>query len=123
MKTSKSISTNQKGRNQMITTDYRVNKEINETILKSNGFNRYSTYKCYIYKDLIQFVIHINIEEKDWDYQVIDVCNESLYTPYYDREFGKNSIICELDKKIENIINEMIKSKIFIKNGDDHNSN
>lgn len=107
----------------MITTDYRVNKEINETILKSNGFNRYITYKCYIYKDLIQFVIHINIEEKDWDYQVIDVCNESLYTPYYDREFGKNSIICELDKKIENIINEMIKSKIFIKNGDDHNSN
>lgn len=107
----------------MITTDYRVNKKINETILKSNGFNRYSTYKCYIYKDLIQFVIHINIEEKDWDYQVIDVCNESLYTPYYDREFGKNSIICELDKKIENIINEMIKSKIFIKNGDDHNSN
>ena len=107
----------------MITTDYRVNKEINETILKSNGFNRYSTYKCYIYKDLIQFVIHINIEEKGWDYQVIDVCNESLYTPYYDREFGKNSIICELDKKIENIINEMIKSKIFIKNGDDHNSN
>ena len=107
----------------MITTDYRVNKEINETILKSNGFNRYSTYNCYIYKDLIQFVIHINIEEKDWDYQVIDVCNESLYTPYYDREFGKNSIICELDKKIENIINEMIKSKIFIKNGDDHNSN
>ena len=107
----------------MITTDYRVNKEIDETILKSNGFNRYSTYKCYIYKDLIQFVIHINIEEKGWDYQVIDVCNESLYTPYYDREFGKNSIICELDKKIENIINEMIKSKIFIKNGDDHNSN
>ena len=107
----------------MITTDYRVNKEIDETILKSNGFNRYSTYTCYIYKDLIQFVIHINIEEKDWDYQVIDVCNESLYTPYYDREFGKNSIICELDKKIENIINEMIKSKIFIKNGDDHNSN
>ena len=107
----------------MITTDYRVNKKINETILKSNGFNRYSTYKCYIYKDLIQLVIHINIEEKDWDYQVIDVCNESLYTPYYDREFGKNSIICELDKKIENIINEMIKSKIFIKNGDDHNSN
>ena len=107
----------------MITTDYRVNKEIDETILKSNGFNRYSTYKCYIYKDLIQFVIHINIEEKDCDYQVIDVCNESLYTPYYDREFGKNSIICELDKKIENIINEMIKSKIFIKNGDDHNSN
>ena len=54
---------------------------------------------------------------------MIDVCNESLYTPYYDREFGKNNIICELDKKIENIINEMIKSKIFIKNGDDHNSN
>lgn len=107
----------------MITTDYRVNKEINETILKSNGFNRYSTYMCYIYKNLIQFVIHINIEEKDWDYQVIDVCNESLYTPYYDREFGKNSIICELDKKIDNIINEMSKSKIFIKNGDDHNSN
>ena len=107
----------------MITTDYRVNKEIDEIILKSNGFNRYSTYKCYIYKDLIQFVIHINIEEKDWDNQVIDVCNESLYTPYYDREFGKNIIICELDKKIENIINEMIKSKIFIKNGDDHNSN
>ena len=106
----------------MITTDYRVNKEINEAMLKVNNY-RYSTYKCYIYKDFIQFVIHINIEEKDWDYQVIDVCNESLYTPYYDREFGKNNIICELDKKIENIINEMIKSKIFIKNGDDHNSN
>ena len=29
----------------------------------------------------------------------------------------------EINKKIENIINEMIKSKIFIKNGDDHNSN
>ena len=85
----------------MITTDYRVNKEINETILKSNGFNRYSTYKCYIYKDLIQFVIHINIEEKDWDYQVIDVCNESLYTPYYDREFGKNEYSCAAEPPVQ----------------------
>ena len=45
------------------------------------------------------------------------------YNPIKYFFFGKNSIICELDKKIENIINEMIKSKIFIKDGDDHNSN
>lgn len=106
----------------MKVTDYKVNKEINETMLRTKGY-RYGTYRCYIYKNLIQFVIHINIEEKKWDFQVIDTDYNSLYIPYYDREYGKNKIVKELDKKIESIIKEMVEEKILIKNGDENNFN
>ena len=106
----------------MKVTDYRVNKEINEAMLKVINY-RYGTYKCCIYKDLIQLVIHINIEEKEWDFQVIDTDYNMLYAPYYNREYGKNKIIKELDKKIDNIIDELVEAKILIKNGDENNTN
>ena len=41
---------------------------------------------------------------------MIDVCNDSLYTPYYDREFGRNNIIKELDKKIKKPNYHLLKS-------------
>lgn len=99
-------------------TDYKVNKSIDENILNKNGF-RYGTYKKFIYKDIIQFVVHIDLETHDWDYQVYDINHNSYYMAYYNRQYGKNEVVDIIDKKMNEIITELEKNKILIKNGDD----
>lgn len=103
----------------MITiNDYHVNENTNESILSKNGF-RYGTLKKFVFKDLIQLIVHIDLETFDWDYQVWDVCNNSYYMGYYDREYGRNEIAKKIDKKVNDIINELERKEILIKDGDE----
>lgn len=102
----------------MTVADYKVNKNIDENKLNKNGF-KYGTFRRFVYKNIIQFVIHIDLENMDWDFQVCDVNHNSYYMAYYNRQYGKNEIINIIDKQIEKIINELEKNKILIKNGDD----
>lgn len=94
--------------------DYVVSKEVNTELLNKNGF-RYGTFKCFIYKDVIQFVVHINLENKEWEYQVYDVDHASLYAPYYNREFGVSDVVKNIDNKIRKIMKEFEKQNIIIK--------
>lgn len=102
----------------MTVTDYKVNKNIDENILNKNGF-RYGTYKKFIYKDIIQFIAHIDLENMDWDFQVYDVNHNSYYMAYYNRQYGKNEVVGIIDKKISEIMNELENNKILTRNGDD----
>lgn len=95
---------------------YKVNKSVTESILKTNGFKN-GVHKCYIYKDIIMLFVTIDTNKFLWDYQVHDVNNDTPYAQYYDREYGKNTLIKELDKKIIGIFDEMVKSKILTKKG------
>lgn len=38
---------------------------------------------------------------------------------YYNRQYWKNEVVDTIDKKINEIITELEKNKILIKNGDD----
>lgn len=100
--------------------DYKVNKNVNTELLNKNGF-RYGTFKCYIYKDIIQLIIHIDVENKAWEYQVYDVDHDSLYISYYNREYGKSDVVKAIDKKIKKVMKKMEKQNIIIKEWEDVN--
>lgn len=84
--------------------------------MHQNGF-RHGTFKCLIYKKLLQLIVKIDMDNNNWEYQVHDITSDSLYTPYYRREYSKNSIVKELDKKINKVFREMTKKNIFEKRG------
>lgn len=65
----------------------------------SNNFEG-CTYKAWIYKKLVQLVIHVDLEDNWCDYQVINASDDELYAPYYNRQYGKNKVVEELDAKI-----------------------
>lgn len=92
---------------------YELRKEVTEKVLRENGF-RNNTFKCWIYKNIIQLIINVDIEEKTWNYDIYDTDANSSYIHFYNRG-NKNLVVEEIDKKLEVIMNEFVRSKIFIK--------
>lgn len=94
---------------------YRLNKGVTDKILLKNGFDKNGTYRYFVYKNIIQLIIRVNIEENWWDYQIYNVNAKSIYNQFYDRKYGKNEMVKEIDHKIKKIINELVKSNILYK--------
>ena len=94
---------------------YKLNKNVTEKILSKNGFDKNGTYKCFVYKNIIQLIVRVDIEEKWWDYLVYNVDTKSIYNQFYDRKYGKNEMVKEIDHKVKKIINELVKSNILFK--------
>lgn len=94
---------------------YRLNKGVTDKILLKNGFDKNGTYRCFVYKNIIQLIIRVNIEENWWDYQIYNVDAKSIYNQYYDRKYGKNLVVKEIDHKVHKIISELVKSNILYK--------
>lgn len=97
-----------------LTTKYKLNKDVTDDILRDEGF-RHGTYRCYLYKSLIQLIVYVDMEDDWWSYQVCNTDTDTLYVPYYDRTHGKNEVVEEIDKKVNKIFGEMAKKKILIK--------
>ena len=93
--------------------DYKVNKDVCNEISK-HGFHD-GMRRSWLYKDIIQLIIMIDSEKSKWEYQVLDICNKSLYAAYYNREYGRNKLLDKIDKQVQNIINELVKNNILIK--------
>ena len=93
---------------------YKLKYDVSDKKLRDNGFKNHK-FQCYIYKDIIKLIVSVDIEERWWNYLVFDENTNTIYAPYYNREYGKNLIIQELDGKIEDIFEEFVNSKIFIK--------
>lgn len=94
---------------------YKLNKGVTEKILSKNGFDKSGIYKCFVYKNIIQLIVRVDIEEKWWDYQIYNVDAKSIYNQYYDRKDGKNLVVKEIDHKVHKIISELVKSNILYK--------
>ena len=94
---------------------YKLNKNVTEKILSKNGFDKSGTYKCFVYKNIIQLIVRVDIEEKWWDYLVYNIDTKSIYNQFYDRKYGKNEMVKEIDHKVKKIINELVKSNILYK--------
>ena len=45
---------------------YSLNENITEKTLNKNGFKN-GTFKCYVYKNIIQLIIRIDTENDWWD--------------------------------------------------------
>lgn len=82
--------------------------------LRKNGFS-FGCYRKSVYKDTIEFRLYIDLEEQDIFYQVFDSDHNQLYVPYYNREYGNNKIVKEIDRKINRIIKTMMNQKILKK--------
>lgn len=92
---------------------YKLNKSVTENKLLKNGFSINHTYQCFVYKDLIKLVLNIDIDEKWWNYKIIDVSTNELYSPYYNREFGNSDVVELVDIKLEQVLKEMVRNKIL----------
>ena len=57
--------------------------------------------------------MEIDMEEKTWIYSVNDSNTDEPYAQYYNRKYGENLVVGELDAKIKKIIREMQRANIL----------
>lgn len=92
---------------------YKLNVDTTEDNLRNEGF-RHGIFRCYVFKHIVQLVVYVDIGEKWWSYQVQNTDSNTLFVPYYDRLYGVNDIVKEIDRKVESILLEMSKKNILI---------
>ena len=56
-------------------------------------FQKFSPYGRDFYFD-------VDLEDNRCDYQVVNTSDGELYAPYYNRKYGKNKVVEELDTRI-----------------------
>lgn len=102
----------------------KVNKTVTHTRLISFGFKKYgkiyrlSVPVClYKGRPTLSLDFLINIEEKSFQYEVIDNNTGSLYSSFYNQRYGKNYVVDTTKKKLNEYINKMIEFKILRKGG------
>lgn len=100
-----------------IMESYEVNKKATEDILKNNGFNRNGIFKCFVYKDILQLIVKVDVENLWWDYQVFNTNAQLIYPPYYNKDSGVHREVEEVEIKIKEIIKHLLKAKILKKAG------
>lgn len=84
-----------------------------ENLPIKHGFYRNGIFKTFVYKDIIQLIIQVDLDEKWWGYQVYNVDTQSLYAPYYDRDCGKHLEVDEIDRNIKKVMKKLVKENIF----------
>lgn len=94
--------------------NYELCANLTEEQLRKFGF-KHGTYRCDVYKNLIQFFMYIGSEDDDvsWSYQIQNVDSNSIYIPYYDREYGKNDVVKKVDGKVKKIFDELVRNGIL----------
>lgn len=85
---------------------------LSKTTLEKLGFKK-GVYRKHIYKNIIQFELGINLDEREWYFQVLDNNTGGMYIPYYNRIFGKNEVVESLDKEVDKIFSKMKRNKVF----------
>ena len=94
--------------------NYQLVADLSNNKLRKNGFS-FGCYRRSVYKNTIEFRLYIDLEEQDVFYQVFDSDHNQLYVPYYNREYGNNKIVKEIERKINRIIKTMMNQKILKK--------
>lgn len=98
-----------------------LNKKCSPNILTEYGFKKYGmNYKKFIplyqkkNETLIELEILISLEGNYIGYDVIDTCNDTLYTAFYDQEYAPESIVLnKVKKKINDTFADLIVSNII----------
>ncbi len=94
---------------------YTLRKDLTENQLIKYGFHHGKKYHEYIYKNMLQIIIEIDLENQEWWYQVFNTATDTFYPAYYNRTYGVDLMIREVDDNIEKIMKKMVKANIFKK--------
>ena len=99
----------------MVHMKYKVSNNVSQDFLTELGFC-HNTIRKMVYKNFIQLEISINPIDKTYIYEVIDIQNNQLYAPYYDRQYCKNNLVLkEVDHNVDKFFEELTKKKVFVK--------
>lgn len=85
---------------------YRLGDNLSPSYLKRKGFKTLKNDRFYydklVYKDIIKLSIIIDLSENDFSYEIINSDWKILYAPYYYWDGGKNIVLEEVVKEVEN---------------------
>ena len=86
-----------------------------ENQLIKYGFHNGKNYHEYIYKDILQLIIIIDVETHKWWYQVYNTSTDTFYPAYYNRTYGVDLMFVEVVDNIEKIMKKLVRANIFKK--------
>lgn len=102
----------------------KINKTVTHTRLISFGFRKYGkTYRLsvpicmYKGKPTLSLDFIINIEEKSFQYEIIDNNTGTIYSSFYNQRYGRSYVVNTTQKKLNEYIKKMINCKILRKGG------
>ena len=90
----------------------KLNRKLTCEDLQKFGF-RNGLLRQHIYKNLIDIVLKIDLDNETWYYQIVDNDTNGLYVNYYNREYGNNELVDQLDKEVEKFFNKIRRNKIL----------
>lgn len=101
----------------------KLSKKCSHDTLINFGFKKYGmNYKMFIPlyqkngETLIELEILISFIDNYIGYDVVDKCNDTLYTAYYDQEYAPKSVVLDsVISKIEMIFADMVDKNIITK--------
>lgn len=101
----------------------KLSKKCSHDTLINFGFKKYGmNYKMFIplyqknNETLIELEILISSVDSYIGYDVVDKCNDTLYTAYYDQEYAPKSVVLDsVISKIETIFKDMVDKNIITK--------
>lgn len=103
----------------------KLHRQCTTNKLMNFGFKEYdSNYKLFfpLYENNLKTVIAaeflVSPSNNYIGYDVVDVCNDTLYTAFYDREYTneeKNDVYRAVYTRLSDIMDDMVKAKIIRK--------
>lgn len=94
---------------------YALRKDLTENKLIKFGFHHGKTYRTYVYKDILQLIIEVDLDNGDWWYQVRNTSTDTFYPSYYNRTYGVDFMISDVDNNIEKVMKQLVRAEIFKK--------
>jgi len=95
---------------------YKLNPKITLSMLRKNGFTTENIYRKSVYKDMIQFELEVDLEEKKFSYSVNDLCNGQLYIPFYNSYYGGvNKVLNHVEKSVKDAFRGLEKKNILVR--------
>lgn len=95
--------------------NYKLTKNATKNLLVVNGF--YHNRKTVnVYKNLIIMKMYIENDENGkpcFYYEIFDVCNNTLYSPYYMGGNNTNLVLNEVKRNVKKELDKLIDAKIL----------
>lgn len=103
--------------------NYKPNSELTKEILKENNFRYIDgiySYRFPVYKykndPILWCILYVDIENNSCNINIFDQ-NNNIYAQYFDREYGNNIVVEDIDKRINLQFGFLVKKKILKKRG------
>lgn len=103
----------------------KLSQRCNQKNLSKFGFKQYgnnfkNVFPLFIHngETLIQAEFLVSLQDNYIGYDIIDVCNDTLYLPYYDTSFSNNNLVLEkVTKNLNEVIRNFAQKNIIQKRG------